>query len=274
MISSLIGAFMNGVDMINQSNMLDKQIQYSEDAQRRQNEANMLITQEYNNAQRQLAEYQNQYNTDMWNKHNAYNSPKETMQRLVDAGINPRAYQQIGQFANAGTPQPAAQPELKMREYVEPGLRSMAARLKKIDLYSTFTEQKIRATELTSNFILAKRRLDELKRHNIAMEGEKVEQRMTNEAIALKQLMLQDFKFRLALSKSGITLNDDGTFDIPQGDIRLEEKHQHAIINSLQMAAGKTLTEQEYLEIKKDLEIVNTGSKFLDTILKFIAKLF
>ena len=55
----------------------------------------------------QMAEYQNAYNTMMWEKQNEYNSPKATMQRLVDAGINPRAYQQIGQFANSGQPQAA-----------------------------------------------------------------------------------------------------------------------------------------------------------------------
>ncbi len=55
-----------------------------------------------------LAKYQNEYNTEMWHMMNEYNSPKATMERLVEAGINPRAYQQIGQFANASAPQPSA----------------------------------------------------------------------------------------------------------------------------------------------------------------------
>lgn len=55
-----------------------------------------------------LAKYQNEYNTQMWHMQNEYNSPKATMERLVEAGINPRAYQQIGQFANAPSPQPSA----------------------------------------------------------------------------------------------------------------------------------------------------------------------
>lgn len=61
----------------------------------------------------QIAKYQNEYNTEMWNKQNEYNSPSASMQRLTDAGINPRAYQQIGQFANAATPQPAANVDYK-----------------------------------------------------------------------------------------------------------------------------------------------------------------
>lgn len=56
----------------------------------------------------QLAQYQNEYNTKMWHMQNEYNSPKATMERLVEAGINPRAYQQLGQFANASAPQPSA----------------------------------------------------------------------------------------------------------------------------------------------------------------------
>lgn len=67
---------------------------------------NTMLQNYYN---KQMAQYQNDFNLEMWNRQNEYNSPKETMNRLVDAGINPRAYQEIGQFANAGTPQQAAQ---------------------------------------------------------------------------------------------------------------------------------------------------------------------
>lgn len=59
---------------------------------------------------KQMAEYQNDKNLEFWHMQNEYNSPSATMNRLVDAGINPRAYQQIGQFANAGQMQPAAAP--------------------------------------------------------------------------------------------------------------------------------------------------------------------
>lgn len=59
---------------------------------------------------KEMAEYQNDKNLEFWNMQNEYNTPAATMNRLVDAGINPRAYQQIGQFANAGQMQPAAAP--------------------------------------------------------------------------------------------------------------------------------------------------------------------
>ena len=57
---------------------------------------------------KELMKYQNEYNTQMWHMQNQYNSPVETMKRLREAGINPRAYQQLGPFANASQPQPSA----------------------------------------------------------------------------------------------------------------------------------------------------------------------
>lgn len=41
------------------------------------------------NAQIALQDRQNQFNLDMWNRQNEYNSPKAQMQRLADAGLNP-----------------------------------------------------------------------------------------------------------------------------------------------------------------------------------------
>ena len=54
-----------------------------------------------NQYNKELARYQNAFNLEMWNKQNEYNSPNSTMERLVQAGINPRAYNQLGQFANS-----------------------------------------------------------------------------------------------------------------------------------------------------------------------------
>lgn len=68
----------------------------------------LLGNSQQNDYNMELAKYQNDYNTKLWHMQNEYNSPKATMLRLTEAGINPRAYQQIGQFANAEAPQPAA----------------------------------------------------------------------------------------------------------------------------------------------------------------------
>ena len=50
---------------------------------------------------KELAEYQNAWNLEMWNKQNEYNSPVETMKRLTDAGINPRNSTNLSSFANS-----------------------------------------------------------------------------------------------------------------------------------------------------------------------------
>lgn len=153
---------------------LDKQIAHQEDAQRKQNEHDLMMTREYNQSQMNLAKYQNQYNEEMWNKQNEYNSPEATMKRLVEAGINPRAYQQIGQFANAGSPLPASTPEQKMARYTEPGLSSTQLRMQKLAINNAFTEQRIRAVELSSELFEAKQKrkgqLKEQTRHNKEME--------------------------------------------------------------------------------------------------------
>lgn len=59
---------------------------------------------ETNKANMRLAQYQNNWNLQQWNRQNEYNSPSATIKRLVDAGVNPRAYNQLGQFANAQRP--------------------------------------------------------------------------------------------------------------------------------------------------------------------------
>lgn len=66
-----------------------------------------------NKANKDLAKYQHDLNVDFWHQQNEYNNPTNTMQRLVDAGINPRAYNKVGEFANAGTPPSYERPDYK-----------------------------------------------------------------------------------------------------------------------------------------------------------------
>lgn len=58
-------------------------------AQEKANEANILMTRETNQANRDLAEYAYAQNLEQWNRENAYNSPSAQMDRLVQAGLNP-----------------------------------------------------------------------------------------------------------------------------------------------------------------------------------------
>lgn len=56
---------------------------------RETNEANMKMNERQLEEQRYLAQYQNQWNLEQWNRENAYNDPSLQAQRLRAAGINP-----------------------------------------------------------------------------------------------------------------------------------------------------------------------------------------
>lgn len=81
---------------------LDAWINYN--SQKRQNKANM-----------DLAKYSHDLNMSAWHEQQDYNNPSNTMQRLTDAGINPRAFQQLGQFANSGEA-----PQFQKPDYNDP----------------------------------------------------------------------------------------------------------------------------------------------------------
>lgn len=53
------------------------------------NKTNLKIARETNAANRANQEYQNEWNLEMWNKQNEYNSPAAMRQRLEAAGLNP-----------------------------------------------------------------------------------------------------------------------------------------------------------------------------------------
>lgn len=72
---------------------------------------NSLSSAHQNSKNRQFAleqqRLQNQFNLNMWNRQNAYNSPSSQVQRLMQAGLNPNlAYGQLGS-GNAGSIQSA-----------------------------------------------------------------------------------------------------------------------------------------------------------------------
>lgn len=81
-MSSWIGAAISGVGSLfgaaAQSNNINKQIK----AQQRENEKNR----QYN---LMLAQQQNKWSVEQWERENAYNSPTNQMARLKEAGINP-----------------------------------------------------------------------------------------------------------------------------------------------------------------------------------------
>lgn len=65
------------------------------------NNTNLQISRETNYANQNLAAQQNQWNIDQWNRENAYNSPKNQVKRLLDAGINPSLVGGVGNTGNS-----------------------------------------------------------------------------------------------------------------------------------------------------------------------------
>lgn len=87
-----------------------------------ENIANAYLNNNNNAFQEIMAERQNQWNLDMWNKQNEYNSPSNQVQRLLDAGINPN--NAVGNIQNTatspavGSPLPTSSaPTMQQRQY-------------------------------------------------------------------------------------------------------------------------------------------------------------
>lgn len=255
-ITGVLGLANAAIGYDHASRNLDKQIAYQEYAQEMQNLANLQITREYNQAQKQLAQSQNEYNTEMWNKQNDYNSPKATMQRLVEAGINPRAYQQIGQFANAGAPTPAVTPEQKMREYTDPKLASTAQRMQKLELQNAYTEQRLRAINLGTDTLLAYRKQEEVKRHNIAVEAETQRHNLANEGYQSADFMLRDNAFRLAMAKEGIHYDvANRTFKLPDWLKDKPKEEYYVYLQEKRASIAKMKEERMYLYSQKIIKM-------------------
>lgn len=66
---------------------------------------------EYNKGQMQLAQYQNSWNLEQWNRQNDYNTPLAQMERYREAGLNPNLA--IGNSGNSTSTVTAASPDLK-----------------------------------------------------------------------------------------------------------------------------------------------------------------
>lgn len=75
---------------------------------RNTNETNIALQESANAVNRQLAQEQNQWNLDMWNRQNAYNDPSAQMSRLRAAGINPALAYSNGNMMNEAAPAQSA----------------------------------------------------------------------------------------------------------------------------------------------------------------------
>lgn len=75
-------------------------------------ETSRWITEKNNQAQMELAKYQNDYNLQMWNKQNEYNTPAAQVARMKEAGLNPALMYSQGNTGNASPAPSAAVPDI------------------------------------------------------------------------------------------------------------------------------------------------------------------
>lgn len=103
------------------------------------NKTNLKIVRETNAANRANQEYQNEWNLDMWNKQNEYNSPAAQRQRLEAAGLNPifnglDGVSEAGQLQSADYVATPGAPMLNSGEFLGNGIGNAMKTMAEIKL--------------------------------------------------------------------------------------------------------------------------------------------
>lgn len=103
------------------------------------NKTNLKIARETNAANRANQEYQNEWNLDMWNKQNEYNSPAAQRQRLEAAGLNPifnglDGVSEAGQLQSADYVATPGAPMLNSGEFLGNGIGNAMKTMAEINL--------------------------------------------------------------------------------------------------------------------------------------------
>lgn len=215
-----------------------------------------------NNASMDLAKYQNQWNLEQWNRQNEYNSPKATIARLVEAGINPRAYNQLGQFANAGQAQGAAS-----AEYTSP--------LSKFsNVFSMFAPlvQLMQEQQKTDSVV--------------ALNSAKAEEALANRDFKLSQSGTAYEKHEYWRWINGYkTENGKTIFSTPQG---YQADYNNAILEDIKRRYGLNISKDAYQKLLNDAQnreneslfggptgkfLQSSSGQILNFILMYISKL-
>lgn len=170
------------------------------------NKTNLQIAREYNQAQRELAEYQAQWNEQMWNRQNEYNTPSAQMQRFKEAGLNPNLIYGQGSPGNAtGAP---SYPEVKqtapsVRPVIQDGLGLGQAMMSYLQTQALQLDNKKRQQNL--DLYPYQQQLAQLKVFN---EG--IKQTLQNQQIArnAKQLSVLDRQLEAQTSAAEQTVKN------------------------------------------------------------------
>lgn len=118
---------------------------------------NIISTERTNRLNRELAEKENAWNLEQWQRETAYNSPAAQMQRLLSAGLNPSLMYEGGNFSNSAASSPDFKASLSPMERVEFDPTAMASTISSIhqnelmDSQTRLNEAQARETEERAN---------------------------------------------------------------------------------------------------------------------------
>lgn len=128
-----------------------------------------------NKANMQLAQYNWQQQIDMWNRNNSYNTPKNQMARLKDAGLNPNLVYGHGSVANTSGSVPTPQlPTMgaytginvgrsaaeSVSQYLQ--LKQMQANIRKTEVETAHTAQDTNNLEVNNTLLMQQRDYNKL----------------------------------------------------------------------------------------------------------------
>jgi len=193
-----------------------------------------------NRTNRQIAQEANQFNLDMWNRQNEYNSPTNQMQRLQTAGLNPDLVYGSGNVSGNVT-QNAPRSEVAQVKNVAESLQlpqlmntlGQFQSLKRAKTENSILDQKLIQESYNTNIKKAASEWAEdnawydrmykankwdltsqqaattrLKRVTYEKYGDATEQAKKNQEVLKAELMGLDYNLGSNLKPYGITLND------------------------------------------------------------------
>lgn len=192
----------------------------------RANETNLQIAREYNAAQRELAEFQANYNERMWHMQNEYNTPSAQMERFRAAGLNPNLVYSQGNPGNAASS--PTYPDVKqmaasVKPVVQDGL-GLANALNNV-LQVKALELENRRREQALELFPYQQQLAQLKVFNEGVNQTLKQQQVTRNS---KQLAVLDKQLQLQVQASEQTMRNI----IARGDLLIQQKELNIEANA------------------------------------------
>lgn len=175
-----------------------------------------------NKANRELAEYQNQWNLEQWQRQMEYNLPKNQMQRLRDAGINPHMAYAKGTINNVTNQRPTAAKAADQKSVIP-----------NMSLAQLMLQMKMQEAQI--NNLNAQTANTNQSTQNLAQGKKSMQYETLNKTIAA----LQDYRYKkqLKTNMQNSNLNTSAQRDILEIQYLMENKkweqfRDHNILNS------------------------------------------